>query len=189
MNAYNKPVRIEKIVNGGFGLGRLDDGRVVLVGKVLPDELVTITITEDKKQYLAAEIAAILEPHPARIKPPCRWYGTCGGCDLQHCDYPEQLRIKTAIIRDLALRRFPDSGAELHPLLRDILPSPIQFGYRQRIRLQVDTRRQDGVFGFSIPPDHPDRVLSRRGRRIEYGPGRTPPKCRMRRNSEKLPGD
>jgi 23S rRNA (uracil1939-C5)-methyltransferase len=148
LKKYNKPVRIEKIVNGGFGLGRLDDGRVVLVGKVLPGELVAIAITEDKKHYLAAGIAAIVEPHPARIKPPCRWYGTCGGCDLQHCDSTEQLRIKTAIIRDLALRRFPDTGAELLPLLRDILPSPAQFGYRQRIRLQVDINGRAGFLGF-----------------------------------------
>jgi 23S rRNA (uracil1939-C5)-methyltransferase len=148
LKEYNKPIRIEKIVNGGFGLGRLDDGRVVLVGKVLPDELVNIAVAEDKKQYLAAESAAIVEPHPARIKPPCRWYGTCGGCDLQHCDYPEQLRIKTAIIRDLALRRFPETGATLLSLLRDILPSPSPFGYRQRIRLQVDTGGRAGFLGF-----------------------------------------
>jgi 23S rRNA (uracil1939-C5)-methyltransferase len=144
----SKSVRIEKIVNGGFGLGRLDDGRIVLVGKALPDEKVAITITEDKKQYLYATIAEIIEPHPARINPPCRWYGACGGCDLQHCDYNEQLRIKTAIIRDLILRRFPDTQSDLLPQLGDILPSPARFGYRQRIRLQVDEKGRVGFLGF-----------------------------------------
>jgi 23S rRNA (uracil1939-C5)-methyltransferase len=141
-------VRIEKIVNGGFGLGRLDDGRIVLVGKALPDEKVVLTITGGKKQYLYAAIAEIVEPHPARIIPPCRWYGACGGCDLQHCDYNEQLRIKTAIVRDLILRRFPNAQADLLPLLDDILPSPARFGYRQRIRLQVDEKGRIGFLGF-----------------------------------------
>lgn len=141
-------VRIEKIVNGGFGLGRLNDGRIVLVGKALPDEKVALTITEDKKQYLYAAIAEIVESHPARISPPCRWYGACGGCDLQHCDYNEQLRIKTAIVRDLILRRFPDAQADLLPQLGDILLSPARFGYRQRIRLQVDANGRVGFLGF-----------------------------------------
>ncbi len=139
-------VRIEKIVNGGAGLGRLDDGRVVLVGKVLPDEKVSITITGEKSRYLTAEVAAIEEAHPARIDPPCPWYGRCGGCDLQHCDYGQQLAIKTAILRDLYRRQFPGASAGL-ALVRDTLPSPSPFGYRQRIRLQVDAAGRPGFMG------------------------------------------
>jgi 23S rRNA (uracil1939-C5)-methyltransferase len=154
----NKPVRIEKIVNGGFGLGRLDDGRVVLVGKVLPDEMVTITNTEERNRYLYAEATSIVEAHPARIDPPCPWYGQCGGCDLQHCDYGHQLRIKTGIVRDLFLRQFSDASTGLTALIQDTLPSPAQFGYRQRIRLQVDTKGRFGFLGFRshtiIPIEH-----------------------------------
>ena len=140
------PVRIEKIVNGGAGLGRLEDGRVVLVGKVLPGEKVLIAITEDKGRYLSAEAAVIEEAHPARIDPPCPWYGRCGGCDLQHCDYGQQLAIKTAILRDLYRRQFPEAPAGV-ALVRDTLPSPAPFGYRQRIRLQVDANGRAGFLG------------------------------------------
>ena len=140
-------VRIEKVVNGGTGLGRLDDGRVVLVDKALPDEKVIITITEDKGRYLSAEVAAIEEAHPARIDPPCPWYGRCGGCDLQHCDYGRQLTIKTEILRDLYRRQFPEASAGL-ALVRDTLPSPSPFGYRQRIRLQVDAAGKPGFLGL-----------------------------------------
>jgi 23S rRNA (uracil1939-C5)-methyltransferase len=145
---FNKPVSIDKIVNGGFGLGRLDDGRIVLVRKVLPDEKVTLTITEERNRYLYADAAAIIEANPARIDPPCPWYGQCGGCDLQHCDYGQQLRIKTGIVRELFLRQFSDTPAGLPVLVQDTLPSPAQFGYRQRIRLQVDADSRAGFLGF-----------------------------------------
>ena len=135
------------MVNGGAGLSRLDDGRVVLVGKVLPDEKVIITITDEKSRYLSAEATVIEEAHPARIDPPCPWYGRCGGCDLQHCDYGQQLAIKTEILRDLYRRQFPEVPAGL-ALVRDTLPSPAQFGYRQRIRLQVDTAGRPGFLGL-----------------------------------------
>ena len=148
MKNFSKPISIEKIVNGGFGLGRLDDGRVVLVGKVLPDEKVAITITEERNRYLYADAAAIIEANPARIEPPCSWYGQCGGCDLQHCDYGQQLRIKTGIVLDLFLRQFPCASNGLSALVRDTLPSPAQFGYRQRIRLQVDADGSAGFLGF-----------------------------------------
>jgi 23S rRNA (uracil1939-C5)-methyltransferase len=144
----NKQVRIEKIVHGGFGLGRIDDGRVVLVGKVLPGEMVAFSVTEEKNRYLYAEAAAIIEPHPSRIDPPCPWYGKCGGCDIQHCDYKQQLRIKTDIVRDLYLHQFPDTRTELLTLMHDTLPSPVQFSYRQRIRLQVDANGRTGFLGF-----------------------------------------
>ena len=52
-------VRIEKIVNGGFGLARLGDGRIVMVSKVLPGELVTIGVIEDNA---AAAISSIAMP-------------------------------------------------------------------------------------------------------------------------------
>ena len=120
---------------------------MVLVGKVLPDEKVIITITDDKGRYLSAEAVEIEEAHPTRIDPPCPWYGQCGGCDLQHCDYGQQLAIKTEILRNLYRRQFPGASTGL-ALVRDTLPSPSQFGYRQRIRLQVDPNGRAGFLGL-----------------------------------------
>jgi 23S rRNA (uracil1939-C5)-methyltransferase len=148
LKKYNKPVTIEKIVHGGLGLGRLDDGRVIMVGKVLPDEKVTVTITDSKKDYLYGEAETILEAHPLRRNSPCPWYGLCGGCDLQHCTYEEQLQIKTGIIRDLLSRQVQRADIELSPPVHDTLASPLQFGYRQRIRLQVDSNGKVGFLRF-----------------------------------------
>ncbi len=138
---------IEKIVNGGLGLGRLNDGRIVLVEKALPNEKVLITVAERKSHYLRAEVASVETPHPARIEPPCPWYRQCGGCDLQHCSYEHQLLLKTAIVEELFHHHFPATAAGSLPPVRATLASPARFGYRQRIRLQVDPQGRPGFAG------------------------------------------
>ncbi len=144
-------VVIEKVVTGALGLARLEDGRVVFVDRVLPGEKATVTIRREKKQYLHAEPVKVSKPHPRRIEPACPWYGQCGGCNLQHCAYELQLDIKTAIVEDLVGRRFAKTTSGSPYPIRATLPSPSQFGYRQRIRLQID---KDGRFGFAAPRSH-----------------------------------
>lgn len=127
----NKSVRVEKIINGGYGLARRQDGRIVLLRNSLPHETVLYTIDEERKNTLFGTVSSVVEAHPHRIAPPCPYYGDCGGCNLQHCSYEQQLQMKTAILEDL----FRGLQIPPPPLPR---PSPDRFGYRQRIRLQVE---------------------------------------------------
>ena len=138
-------ITITKIVNGGYGLATLPTGQIALVRHVLPDESVMITIEEAKKNHLFAKVQQIIKEHPARIKAPCKYYGECGGCDLQHCDYDTQLYIKKGIIEDLLSRTHYEAVRESLPFLAAPAPSPSVFAYRQRIRLQVGER---GTVGF-----------------------------------------
>lgn len=140
-----KTIHIEKIVNGGYGFARLSTGQVTLVRQVLPNETVIINTEEAKKNHLFGEVQQILKRHPARIPPPCRYYGQCGGCDLQHCDYATQLVIKKEIVVDLLRRQREEAVRSASDLLTSPLPSPAAFAYRQRIRLQVGDR---GLVGF-----------------------------------------
>ncbi|MDO8948860.1 MAG: class I SAM-dependent RNA methyltransferase [Desulfocapsaceae bacterium] len=140
----DSPLVIEKIVNGGYGLARRDDGQIVLLRHVLPGETVTARILAEQKGFAEAALSKVIEASPHRISPPCLKYGACGGCDLQHCDSEQQLQIKKGIIADL-LERAPQSALQQTiPLLADPIASPQLFGYRQRIRLQIDENRQPG---------------------------------------------
>ena len=141
-------IRIVKIVNGGYGFARLATGQVALVRQVLPNETVIITTEAAKKNHLFGSVQQILTEHPARIQPPCKYYGQCGGCDLQHCDYPTQLLLKRGIIEDLLGRQNNPAVQESISLLAEPAPSPSVFGYRQRIRLQVSNRGHIGFHRF-----------------------------------------
>ena len=143
--------RIEKIVNGGYGLARRENGQIVLIRHVLPGEIVRAHVILEKKGFAEAVPTAILEASHHRIAAPCPRYGGCGGCggcDLQHCDYQQQLRIKKEIIGDLLLRSPHSALQQALPLLEAPLPSPRVFGYRQRLRLQISEHGEPGFRRF-----------------------------------------
>ncbi|MGR0482333.1 MAG: class I SAM-dependent RNA methyltransferase [Candidatus Electronema sp. V4] len=135
-------VRIEKIIAGGSGLARTAAGQVILSGFALPGELTELREVRRKSGHIEAELAQVLEPSAERVPPRCPLYGDCGGCDLQHGSYAEQLRIKQAIVAETMQRAhvpLPADGVE------DVLPSPQQWGYRHRLRLKISP---DGQLGF-----------------------------------------
>jgi 23S rRNA (uracil1939-C5)-methyltransferase/tRNA (uracil-5-)-methyltransferase len=69
-------------------------------------------------------------PTPSVPAPPrCDLFGTCGGCQLQHVPYEEQLAWKTAEVRRLLAEVFPDAA----PLVDPCIGSPRAYGYRSKI--------------------------------------------------------
>ena len=142
-------ITIEKIVNGGYGLGHRA-GQVVLVRHVLPGETVRVNIIAQKKTHLIAELVEVLDAHRQRRQPPCPHAGQCGGCDLQHADYLLQLEIKKAILAEL-LQRASAPLAEAAEELVTPLAAPEELHYRQRLRLQVDSR---GRLGYHRHQSH-----------------------------------
>jgi len=135
-------INIEKIIPGGLGLGRLDDGMIVLTKYVLPGETVLVRETRKRREYLEAMPVEILDSSPDRVNPPCPYFEKCGGCNFQHISDLAQQRIKNEIIRESLKRaRVTFDYGELQPLL----PSPQTYHYRFRVRLQVTA---DGRIGF-----------------------------------------
>jgi 23S rRNA (uracil1939-C5)-methyltransferase len=135
-------VRVERLLPGGAGIAHAD-GRTVLVGLAAPGDLLRVRIEEVRGKVSFASIVEVIEPSPARIEPPCPYFGRCGGCDFQQLDYPAQLEAKVSIIRD-CLRRIArvDEPGEIA-----IVPSPQEWRYRARAQWQFDaTRKHLGYF-------------------------------------------
>ncbi len=123
---------IEKILPGGVGLSR-DDNGVVLVSGAAPGDLVRLGPIRKKKGARRAEVAQIITASPDRTEPLCEHYGICGGCDFQHIRYEQQLSIKEEILRDALVRQGGfDSG---DPLITDLMVVPSE-AWNSRNRLQ-----------------------------------------------------
>lgn len=143
-------VRIEKVVYGGHGLGRLD-GQAVFVPFTAPGDLVKARITERKKGFLRADIVELLEPGPGRREPPCEYFQQCGGCQLQHLAYPAQVSAKAEFVRD-ALERIGRLKVPEEIVVRS---SPEdEFGYRVRATAHVVDLEARTLFGFYSEKSH-----------------------------------
>jgi len=90
---------IEKLVPRGDGLAR-SEGKVIFLPMAAPGDRVEARITEEKKSYSRAEILRVLEASSQRQEPFCPHYGVCGGCNLQHIRYDQQLLLKEEMLRD-----------------------------------------------------------------------------------------
>jgi 23S rRNA (uracil1939-C5)-methyltransferase len=127
-------IKVEKIVFGGNGLARLPDGKIVFVPYVLPEEVLQIKIKKDYGDYVEAEVEKILEVSPYRREAPCNYYGTCGGCQLQHIIYPFQIELKKEMLFDV----FKRLGWKEEIPLEKVVPSSKEFHYRNRLRFHVE---------------------------------------------------
>ncbi len=138
-------VRIEDVAFGGKGVAR-EQGKAVFVPYTIEGELVSAEIVREKKQFAEAELVQVKESSSDRVTPQCPYFGRCGGCAYQHISYEHQLAIKWRQVRD-ALQRI---GKLKDVPMRPIIPSPKQYGYRNRITVHA----QDGVIGFFRRDSH-----------------------------------
>jgi len=138
-------LKIEDIAFGGKGVGR-EQGKATFVPYTIEGELVSAEIVREKKQFAEAELVEVKESSPHRVTPECPYFGQCGGCAYQHIGYEHQLAIKWRQVRDILQR----IGKLKDIPLRPIIPSPKQYGYRNRITVHA----QDGVIGFFRRDSH-----------------------------------
>src|SRR5260221_6300719 len=138
---------VEAIGARGDGIARDGNGPVYIPFTV-PGDRVRARIEDARGEGRAAVVVEIIAPGPGRATPPCRHFGVCGGCALQHLDLALYTETKTAFIR-AALSHHGLADAPLLPLM--LLPP----GTRRRVRLSLALpRRGAAVVGFSQRASH-----------------------------------
>jgi 23S rRNA (uracil1939-C5)-methyltransferase len=108
------------------------DERLVVPGGI-PGERVRVRPVRPLGRGTLAEIVAVEEASPNRVRPRCRHAAACGGCAWQHVAYPEQLRRKAAAL-DALLRRAMGGGApRVSPAIgMEVGPDGMPWGFRQK---------------------------------------------------------
>jgi 23S rRNA (uracil1939-C5)-methyltransferase len=125
-------VPIDSVAFKGYGVARIH-GKVVFVPYTVTGDKAWIEVIEEKKKYSMGRLIQIVESSPARVTPPCPYFGSCGGCQWQHIDYSAQGELKKEILGDL-LKRL--GRLKEIPSIRVVL-SPKPYHYRIRIQLKV----------------------------------------------------
>ena len=115
----------------GEGVAKID-GKIYLINNALIDEVVDITTVEDNENYAIATINEIIEKSNNRVCPHCPHYNNCGGCQLQHMSYAEQLKFKQILIKK-TLKKISNLSIEVN----NTVGCENQFGYRNKMSFSV----------------------------------------------------
>ena len=131
----------------GDGVGHVDTNFVVFAVAGLPGERVVLEVDERRYKFIRGQVRELIVSAPDRVKPPCAYYGVCGGCQYQHLAYESQLRWKSELVR----RQFQRIGNIVAPEIVPCIGSPNPWRYRNNARFSVDL---DGRIGFTRPKSH-----------------------------------
>lgn len=142
-------IPIRSLGHSGEGIGNFQ-GYTLFVDGVLPGETALVEITERKKTYGKAKLLSLEHRSSVRIDPPCPYFGTCGGCQIMHMAYPEQLEIKRQRIINALTRIGKFQELQVEPCLA----SPQSFGYRNKIQLPVRNTISGSVLGLYEKNSH-----------------------------------
>ncbi len=137
-------LEIDAIADRGTCIGR-DGGKAVFVEMAAPGDTVKVRITRNKPKFMLGELLEVVQPSASRISPRCQYYGKCGGCAWQHIDYESQFMGKVA-----SFTGFISTRLGLVPgQFADPIPSPLPYGYRNRVSFNVVKDSGETLVGFS----------------------------------------
>ncbi|MFT5112704.1 MAG: 23S rRNA (uracil1939-C5)-methyltransferase [Parasphingorhabdus sp.] len=140
--------QLEGVVQGlshdGRGVVRVE-GKVYFVEGALPGEKISFTRMKRQKKHEIGFLDKILQPSLDRVEPPCKYFGTCGGCVLQHLSPTAQLKFKQQTLIE-NLQRIGNVTSEL--VLKPVT-GPVT-GYRRKARLGISYIPKKGgvMIGF-----------------------------------------
>lgn len=122
---------IESIDHEGIGVAHVD-GKVTFIDGGVTGERVVFARRKSRGRFDLGTVTEVLRESPQRVTPRCRYFGTCGGCAMQHVDAFAQVAAKQRVLED-NLERL----GKVSPAL--VLPPVVgpAWGYRNRARLSV----------------------------------------------------
>lgn len=144
--------KVEKIAFGGEGIIR-HRGLVIFIPFTAPGDFISCQIVELKRSFAKAKLISILQASPYRATPRCPYFGTCGGCQIQHLNAQEQMVYKKEAVKDALERighlKFPDLSA---------IPAHLKWAYRRHITLHLRPYKEAWQAGY-IEIDHRSLVV------------------------------
>lgn len=148
-------VLVRSISSGGAGVAELPDGRVVFVHRTAPGDRARVRVASLKKSWGRGTLVEVLEPGPGRREAPCPHYDRCGGCTLEHLEYPTQLTWKGRLVAE-SLERIGRLDDVEPPV---VAPSPHEFRYRNRVSFHLRRLGDDRVVAGFHELDNPGRII------------------------------
>lgn len=121
-------VDIVDIGINGEGIAK-QDNIVIFIPFALLGENIDAHILKVNKKIAFAKIKQINKPSPTRCNAICPYFTKCGGCEMQHIKYSEQLKIKTQTVKT-AFKKYARTSIDVLPCVA----SDNIFSYRNKMQ-------------------------------------------------------
>ncbi len=131
-NVDKEWLRVESLDLEAQGVAHNLEGKVVFIEDALPGEEVQVHVNRRKANWEQASMVAMRRESSQRVVPRCPYFGTCGGCKMQHLHVGAQVATKQ--------RALEDALWHLGKVQPERVLRPIEgpaWGYRYRARLSV----------------------------------------------------
>lgn len=142
-------VTIENYGHEGEGVAKIQ-GFTVFIAGVLKGEVVKVKIIKVNKNYGVGKLLEVIEASEKRVEPVCGTYKRCGGCNLQHYSYEEQLNFKTERVKNVISR----IGKLEDVIIHNTLGMETPYNYRNKVQLPVGATGEEILVGFYAPRSH-----------------------------------
>ncbi|MBP5445898.1 MAG: 23S rRNA (uracil(1939)-C(5))-methyltransferase RlmD [Acholeplasmatales bacterium] len=127
-------LEIKKMGINGEGIAYYNR-KIVFVDNALPKEKVKVEIVEETDRFVKADLKEIIVKSPFRCIPKCEKFDECGGCNLQHLKYEEQLNIKRELVIE-ALEKYSGLNPRKFEIKKTIgMSNP--YNYRNKVSAPV----------------------------------------------------
>ncbi len=137
------------------GLGTDGEGIIKIQGTTafvpfcLTGEKVRFKAVKVKGNIAYGKLLKVITPSYSRVNAPCGVFGRCGGCDLQHMDYAEQLKFKKESVEN-ALSKI----GGIYARVNGTVACDGQYGYRNKLALPIGVEDGKTVIGFYARRSH-----------------------------------
>ncbi|HFX17516.1 MAG TPA: 23S rRNA (uracil(1939)-C(5))-methyltransferase RlmD [Flavobacteriales bacterium] len=119
-------------------VGHAPDGRVIFAPYLAPGDVADIQVTKKRKAYYEGKPVQVKVFSDLRTTPVCQYFGTCGGCKLQHISYEAQLQFKQKEVINNLTRL---GKVNLPKTIDPIMGSPKIYNYRNKMEFSFSAKR------------------------------------------------
>ena len=119
------------------------DGIVCFIPFALVGEKVEFKVLKVNKNIAFCKLLEVITPSEERVRPLCKFYTKCGGCQLQHVKEKTENKIKCNLIKD-CFKKIANLDVEV----KSAIKGDTEFYYRNKIQLPIREINGENKIGF-----------------------------------------
>ena len=124
-------IKIDKLDHYGRGITRINN-KTAFIENALPGEIVEVKIHKEKKKFIEGSVLKYIQKSDKRISTNCPYYESCGGCNIMHLDYQNQLKFKQDKIQNI-INKYLNKNVKIN----NIIGCDTNKNYRNKVTFQV----------------------------------------------------